>query len=121
GGRGAAVESPPLVRAREAAAAESSKEHVLTTSEHDEIRDSIPIDVDGIRAVDAGEVGHGTREANKAERPARRAVVPIERGGPAPAGEIQVGPPVAVAVECGHTPADRVLEAAAVRVIDAGA
>ena len=78
-GRGvAAAESPRLVRAHEAAAAEAPQEDVFIIPEHDEVHDPVAIDVDGVSAVYAREVRRRIAEPREAKRPADRAVVAIK-------------------------------------------
>ena len=63
----------------------------------------------------------GEASGGEPQRPARRAVVAVERRWRAAAGEEQVAAAVVVAVERGHPAADEVLEVALVAVIDPAA
>ena len=64
------------------------------------------------------QVGDRRRHGGEAERPADRAVVAVQRGRPAAAGEVEVAAPVVVAVERGHAAADEEREVAVVAVVD---
>ena len=61
----------------------------------------------GIGAHDLAEVGHRIGQPAEAQRTADRTVVAEQAGRPAAAGQVQVRPAVAVAVEDGHPAADR--------------
>ena len=58
------------------------------------------------------------RSGEKRSGPADRAVVVVQRGRLAAAGEEQLAAPVVVAVEGGHAAADEVLEVSGVLMVD---
>ena len=60
----------------------------------------------------------GDASGVKRKRTAERAVVVVQRGRLAAAGEEQLAAPVVVAVEGGHAAADEVLEVSGVPVVD---
>ena len=118
---GAAVDAPDLVRPFEAAVAEAAQRDVLAPAEGHEVDHAVAVDIDGVGAVDRGEIRHGVGQPDEPERVADVAVVPVQRRRPLAAGEVQVLAPVVVAIEHGKPGADRVLERAVVREVHAGA
>src|SRR5207237_268943 len=70
--RGAAVKSPPLVRALEATAAQTPQQHVAAGAQYDEVGDAVAVDVDRVRAEHAHQIGRGARERSEAQRAAGR-------------------------------------------------
>ncbi len=101
-----------LVRACEAAVAETAQDHVLALSQHDEIGHSVTIDVDRVCASDVGQVGGRIGQRAELERAGRSAVVDEELCRRRPARQVQLGQAVTVAVECGDASADVVIEVA---------
>ena len=119
-GGGRRAETPSLVRALETAAAEAAEEDVLAIPEHHEVGDPIAVDVDGIGAVHGCEVRDWIAQPDETKGAPDGTVVPIERRRAATTCEVEIGPPIAVAVEDGDAAAGRVLETAVVGVLDTG-
>ncbi len=80
----------------------------------------VAVDVERVGTGDRRQVGDRRRLPCEAERTAHRALVAVQRGRLAPAGEEQFGATVVVTVERRHSPADEELELAVVGVVDAG-
>ncbi len=80
----------------------------------------VTVDVHGVGADDTGEVGGRVRHLGETQLPSDRALVAIERGGVGATGEVQVGPPVVVAVERGDAPSDEEREVTVVDVMHTG-
>ena len=102
-----------------AAVAEPAEEHVLADAQHGEIGEAVAVDVERIGAGDRGQIGDRRRHGLEPQRPADRAVVAVQRGRRAAAGEVQLAATVVVAVERGDAATDEVLEVAVVAVVDA--
>ena len=118
--RVAAVVAPCLVRTLEPAVAQAAEEHVLAVPQDGEIDPPVPVDVDGVGADHALEVGGGIRHLGEPQLPADRALVAIEGGGVGASGEVEIRPSVVVAVERGDAAADEEREVAVVDVVHAG-
>jgi len=117
---GAAVVTPPFVRALEAAVTGAAQEDVLTDAQDRQVCDGIPIDVERIGARDVGEIGCGVMERREAELCTLRALIAEESGRLRAAGEVDVLASVAVAVEDGHAAAHEEHELTVVAVVDPG-
>ena len=115
----AAVDAEQLVRVLEAAVAEPAQDDVAAAAQDGEVDVPVAVDVERVGAGDRRQVGDRRRLPREAERTADRALVPVERGRLAAAGEEQLVAPVVVAVERRHATADEELELAVVRVVDA--
>ena len=76
----------------------------------------VAVDVDRVGADDAGQIGDRIGDRREVQRAADRAVVAVQDCRRAAAGDVQVGPAVAVAVEDRHPTADRKRERALVGV-----
>src|SRR5215213_10027120 len=101
----ATVEAPGLVRPLERTATESPEQHVLTHTQDREIGVAIAVDVKRVRPGHPSEVCGSTWEPLERELTADRAVVPVEGRWVAPAGEVELGLAVAIAVERGDATA----------------
>ena len=117
--RVATVEPERLVGSLEPAVAEPAEDHVLADAQHGEIDEAVAVDVERVGAGDRGQIGDRRRHGLEPQRPADGAVVAVQRGRRAAAGEEQLAATVVVAVERGHAAADEVLEVALVAVVDA--
>ena len=79
--RVAAVVAPCLVRTLEPAVPQAAQEHVLAVPQDGEIDQPVTVDVHGVRADDAREIGGGIRHLGEPQRPSDRALVAIQGGG----------------------------------------
>ena len=113
-----AVDGQRLVGPLETAVAESPQDDVLADSQDDQIGVTIAVDVQRVGPGDRRQVGDWRCQRREAQGPADRAVVVVQRGRLAAAGEEQFGKPVVVAVEGGHSAADEVLEVSGVLMVD---
>jgi hypothetical protein len=117
----AAVERPPLVGPLELAAAQAAEQLRLAQSKHGQVHLAVAVDVDGIGALDAGEVGRPVGQLRERQVAAHSAVVAVQGRGVGAAGQVNVGAAVVVAVEHGHSAADVVAGVAVIRMVQAGA
>ena len=96
------------------------QDHVLPEAQDGEVDVGVAVDVDRVGAGDLREVGDGRRDRREPQRATGVALVAVEGGRFAAAGEVQVGAPVVVAVERGDAAAHEELELTVVPVVDAG-
>ncbi len=118
----AAVEGEGAVGDLELAVRLAFEDQVAAEPEHDEIHDSVIVDVERIGADDVGQVF--VRDAHRhffeLERPAGRALVAVELRRVGAAGDEEIGKAIAVAVERRHAAADEELPRAGIGMVDAG-
>jgi hypothetical protein len=114
-----AVEPPTLVGSFEPAVTEAAEEDALAHAQDRQVDVAIAVDIDRIGAVHASQVRDRVMNRREPERTAGWAVVPIQHGRVAPAGQEQVGPAVTVAIEHRDPTAHRGDESAVVDLIDA--
>src|SRR5207253_5027680 len=106
----AAVEPPALVRPLEPAVAEPAEQDVLAVAEDGEVDDPVPVHVERVRAVDRGQVGDGGGDGGEVDGTTGGSVVPEQRCRVNAAGEEEVGPAIAVAVEHRDAATDEIRE-----------
>ena len=117
---GTAVERPGLVRTFEPAAAETAQEHALACPQDGQVDLPVAVDIERIGTLDVRQVRRRIVDGREPQGTAGGAVVVVQRRGVAPAGEVQLGLAVAVAVEGRDAAADGEREVAGVGVVDAG-
>ena len=84
-----------------------AEEHVFAAPQDREVDDPVAVDVERVSPGDVGQIGCRIVDRREVRSTAGRRVVPLQDGRAGSAGEIQIWPPVTVAVEDGHAPADR--------------
>jgi hypothetical protein len=83
------------------------QEHVPAVAQDGQIDHAVAVDVERIGAGRLGQVGGRIVDSREMRAATGRRVVPVQRGRMVPAGQVEVRPPVAVAVEHGHAATDR--------------
>ena len=122
-GRGpgvAAVERPGCVGAFEPTPTQTAEKDVFAVAQHDQVDVAVAIDVDRVGAVHVVEICYRIGQPGELQRAADRTVVAEERGWTAPAGDVEVGFAVVVAVEGGDAAAHGERRVAVVDVVNPG-